>query len=163
MMNEPRDKDDGETISEYLAGFTEELAIDAVGLWQIVPAGRDGFGLSGAELVDFVRRGVGALLAKGARPVVGSADEERNWTLVNYGNTAEEICDAVISEWLKTGRDPNVGDVWFALPDIYEETFAPGERAKWQQDFVGGRRVDLRTEPADAPAAPTLVAPKRSV
>jgi hypothetical protein len=26
-----------------------------------------------------------------------------------------------IDEWQKSGRDPDVGDVWFATPNVYEE------------------------------------------
>ena len=49
-----------------------ELPIDAVGLWQIMAAGRGGFELSGTELVEFVRLVLLALFEKGAKPVTGA-------------------------------------------------------------------------------------------
>ena len=50
-----------------------ELPIDAVGLWQIMAAGRGGFELSGTELVEFVRLVLLALFEKG-----GQAGYRRN-------------------------------------------------------------------------------------
>lgn len=122
MTKERRDKYYGTTIEERIAQVPEELDIDAVGLWQIVPFGREGFGLAGDELDDYVRRHILALLAKGAKPVVGATDDIHYWTLVDYGRTPDEIADAIIAEWHAMGRDPNPGDVWFAIPDIYEAT-----------------------------------------
>jgi hypothetical protein len=51
-------------VEEWIAAVPNELPIDAVGLWQIVPAGRDGFELSGLELIEFVRLNLLALLEK---------------------------------------------------------------------------------------------------
>jgi len=55
----------GSTIDERLSQVPNELAIDAVGLWQIVSFGRQGFDLSGEPLTDYVRRHILALLGKG--------------------------------------------------------------------------------------------------
>src|SRR5262245_28807624 len=121
MKKELRKKYYGLTVEEWIEKVPGELAVDAVGLWQIVSSGRGGFGLSGDELIDFVRRNLFALFAKGAKPVQGALDNIYIWTLVDYGETAEDMADAIIDEWRKSGRDPNVGDVWFALPHIYEE------------------------------------------
>jgi len=119
MTQEPRDKFYGYTIGEWISKIPNELAADAVGLWQIVSFGRDGFGLSGPALVGYVRKSLFALLASGARPGVGALDGEHIWITVDYGNTAENVCDSIIAEWIASGRDPNEGDVWFALPHIY--------------------------------------------
>jgi hypothetical protein len=51
-MNNERVDYDGTPMSEYIASIPEELPRDAVGLWQIVPAGRNGFRLTGTELND---------------------------------------------------------------------------------------------------------------
>jgi hypothetical protein len=128
MKKELRDKFYGSTIEERLAQVPGELAIDAVGLWQIVSFGRQGFNLSGPELVDYVRRHILALLAKGAKPVVGARDNIHYWVLVDYGRTPDDIADAIVREWLSSGREPDPGDVWFALPHIYEATRPHGAR-----------------------------------
>jgi hypothetical protein len=120
MRSGLRHKIYGTPIEEWIASVPNELPIDAVGLWQIVPAGREGFELSGQELIDFVRLNLLALLEKGALPVTGAVDSVHFWTLVPYGETPNEIADAVIAEWIASGREPDVGGVWFALPHVYE-------------------------------------------
>ncbi len=119
MTQEPRDKFYGYTIDEWISKVPGELAVDAVGLWQIVSFGRAGFGLSGPALVEYVRRSLFALMANGARPVVGALDGEHIWTIADYGGAAEDVCNSIIAEWIASGRDPNEGDVWFALPSVY--------------------------------------------
>ena len=120
MTNEPRDKIYGTLMSEHIALIPGELPRDAVGLWQIVPAGRDGFGLHGAALTDFVRRGIGALLDAGAVPVRHDPASAYEWDQQKqYGSSSEGIISAVIAEWLKMPDDPLVlcGEgVWFARP-----------------------------------------------
>lgn len=69
MSIEPVDKYFGIPLSEWIKRTPNELEVDAVGFWQIVPVGRDSFGLEGGELNDFVRRSIIALLEKGAAPV----------------------------------------------------------------------------------------------
>jgi hypothetical protein len=122
MSVEPRDRHFGSTISEYMALMPGELSIDAVGLWQIVPVGRHDFGLEGAELVAFVRRALYALVGRGARPVLGGRGTEYAWVLQpQYGSTNQEIVEGVMAEWLAGGApDPGAGDLWFALPDVYQ-------------------------------------------
>jgi len=119
MTQELRDRFYGYTIDEWISKVPGELDVDAVGLWQIVSFGREGFELSGNSLVEYVRRNLLALTAAGARPVVGALDGEHIWTKVDYGDTADEVCDSIIAEWVASGRDPNEGDVWFAKPHIY--------------------------------------------
>src|SRR6266404_1553041 len=119
MKNELRHKLYGHTVEEWIEKVPGELLVDAVGLWQIVSSGREGFGLSGGELVDYVRKNLFALFAKGAKPVQGALDNIHFWKLVNYGETPAEMADAIISEWRNSGRDPDPGGVWFALPHIY--------------------------------------------
>lgn len=107
MTNELRDKYYGRTLDEYLSTLPGELPIDAVGLWQVVPSGRDGFGLSGSELDAFVRRGVLALLAAGAVPVRHVPGSDYEWDIQKqYGVAPEEIADAVVAEWRAMPDDP---------------------------------------------------------
>jgi hypothetical protein len=112
-----RDRIFGQTVMEYIQTVAGELPIDAVGLWQIVPAGRQRFGLHGDDLTEFVRRSVFALLARGAMPVVGGGGTKFDWILQSqYGETNEEIVDAVVKEWLVSGAaDGDPGGLWFAL------------------------------------------------
>jgi hypothetical protein len=42
------------------------------------------------------------------------------WTTVHYGDTPEEMANAIVKEWLRAGRDPDVGGPWFAIEHIYE-------------------------------------------
>lgn len=112
------DKFFGKTVLEYIQTVPGELPVDAVGLWQMIPMGRQGFGLSGDDLTEFVQRCVLALLEKGAKPVMGGAGTQYDWTLQpQYGETNEEIASAVVSEWLASGAgDSDPGGLWFALP-----------------------------------------------
>ena len=119
MNRELRDKFYGQTIDEWISTLPGELPVDAVGLWQIVSFGREGFGLSGEELEDLVRRGIKELFAKGAKPVVGAMDGIHVWTTVDYGNNVASVSEAIIEEWRNSRRDPDAGDVWFALPHIF--------------------------------------------
>jgi hypothetical protein len=111
----------GGTVLEYIQKVPAELPIDAVGLWQIVPRGRRRFGLSGDDLTEFVSRCVSALLARGAKPVVGGGGTKYDWIYQpQYGETNSEILDSIMKEWLASGSpecDP--GGLWFALPSPY--------------------------------------------
>lgn len=121
MTSDPRHKDYGYSIEHAISMIPGELSIDAVGLWQIVPIGRDGFGLSGQALTDFVRRGISALLDAGAVPVRHQSGSGYDWTPEKqYGQSAAQITDAVVREWLAMPDDPLAlcGEgVWFAKPD----------------------------------------------
>jgi hypothetical protein len=135
MNKERRDKFHGQTVEEWIERIPGELPIDAVGLWQIVSFGREGFGLTGDELDNVVRRAIAALLTKGAMPVVGAMDGVHVWTPVNYGDTAEKISEAIVSEWHNSGRDPDGGDVWFALPHILDASLPPNGPWKRKEDL----------------------------
>lgn len=130
MIEPLRDRLFGQTLDEWIEKVPRELPVDAVGLWQIVGFACDGFGLSGKELVQCVRRCLFGLFAKGARPVTGALDNVFIWKLVPYGETPEEMADNIIGEWLNAGRDPDLGDIWFALPHIYNEKKPPGSPVK---------------------------------
>lgn len=119
MTAEPRHLNYGTPMSEWIAQTPNELPRDAVGMWQIVPRGRRGFGLEGDALTDFVRRCIAALLARGAVPVVGGADKGYFWIeQTRYGRTRAEIIATVVSEWLANGAtDEDPGGLWFALPE----------------------------------------------
>jgi hypothetical protein len=115
-----KDKFFGETLIECIQETPDELSVDAVGLWQIVSAGRHGFELSDDDLAEFVRLCVLALLEHGAKPVIGGGGTEYDWILQpQYGEKNEEITSAVVNEWLAMGGDSDPGGLWFALPSPY--------------------------------------------
>lgn len=121
MSTEPVNKYNGVALGDWIKACPNELDIDAVGFWQVVSNMRRGFGLSGDDLDRAVRDSLNALLARGALPVVGSvSDGVGYWTHVpHYGAEASAIVEAVIAEWHAMRRDPDVGDIWFALPHLH--------------------------------------------
>jgi hypothetical protein len=120
MTTEPQKNSYGRTVAEVLERLSGELPRDAVGLWQIVPQGRDGFGFADDELIDFVERGIRSLLASGAYPVRHVPNSGYDWTRQpQYGSSTEEIVMSIIAEWLAMPDDPITlcgQGVWFARP-----------------------------------------------
>jgi hypothetical protein len=118
MKEEPKHLLYGYPMSEWIKMVANELPIDAVGMWQIVPGGRHGFGLEGDALTDCVRRCIAELLSRGAVPVVGGGLEgEHDWIAQpQYGSKPDEIIENVVREWLANGaKDEDPGGLWFAL------------------------------------------------
>ena len=76
MTDEPRHKYYGNLMSDYVVQVANELPVDAVGLWQIVPGGRRGFDLEGEALTAYVRRCIAELLSLGALLVIGGGQSE---------------------------------------------------------------------------------------
>jgi hypothetical protein len=120
MSDEPAHKRFGTPMSQYIVQVANELPVDAVGLWQIVPGGRYDFDLEGDALTDYVRRCIAELLSRGAVPVIGGADKGYYWIpQPQYGSHPKEIIDNVIREWLANGaQDEDPGGLWFALPEM---------------------------------------------
>lgn len=116
MITEPLDKYFGIPLSQWIERTPNELDVDAVGLWQIVPEGRDSFGLEGKALRDFVKRSVMALVERGAVPVLPSPDKNEDWVRQDqYGVSPSAVASGVITEWQASGVDPTVDGLWFAL------------------------------------------------
>lgn len=118
---EPRHRTFGTTLSEWISLTPRELPIDAVGLWQIVKNLESGYGLSGKALEDAVRSSVEALLAAGALPVQGSRADSRWHLRSDLAKPQEQVLEKVMAYWKTLGRDPDVGDIWFAKREMYEE------------------------------------------
>lgn len=119
MSNDPINRFYGMRLSEWIEMIPDDLDVDAVGLWHIIPGLRRSFGMTDeAAIEDATRQVLARLLARGARPVIGGG----GWHVVTeYGDTPQAIIDAVIAEWKRKGVDPDVEDVWFALPRFYEK------------------------------------------
>ena len=120
MTIEPRHSFYDTPLGEWIEKVPNELAIDAVGLWQIIPALRKSFGLAGDALDDAIRTTLRGVLARGARPVKGSLTRPNAWEEVQEYGGRNDIVEAVIDEWKAMGRDPDVGDVWFILPEFID-------------------------------------------
>lgn len=104
------------TFENWQDRLLDMLRSDAVHLCQIVGAARDEFALEGRDVVEFTRRAVAAVLDAGGMPVKTAADA--SWVAdTKYGRTKANMVDNIVDEWLALGRDPDLGDLWFALPD----------------------------------------------
>lgn len=121
MTREPQDKTYGGSMSEWIACTPGTLNDLPVGMWKIVNDGRQGFGLEGEALADFIRRSIYALMDAGAKPVA-DAEKAGRWVLqTQYGSNKREVAEAVIQEWLREGAPtPEVWrGLWFGLPWSY--------------------------------------------
>lgn len=121
MSTEPRHRVYRKTLSEWIALGPGSLDIDATALFHFIPTGERDFGLNGAELEDFVRRYIAALLDAGAIPVKSGKGTACDWVPSRqYGTEKGEIIDNVVKAWHSIGNDPIelawLG-IWFARPD----------------------------------------------
>ncbi len=105
----------GTPLSEWIQLIPNELEDDAVGLWQIIPVLRLSFGLSGTELEHKAREVIHMLLARGARPIIGANPHK---PVTRYDDDPADVVNGIVADWHRVGRDPSLGDVWFALPDF---------------------------------------------
>ena len=110
----------GTPIDEWIERTPNELPVDAVGLWQVVVGFTRGFDLSGAELEHYVRLSVAKLLERGALPVQGNRN--RGWSVrQDLAGPRGESLERIIAYWKSLSHEPNVGDVWFALPQFIDD------------------------------------------
>lgn len=114
MTNEPVDKYFGIPMSEWIARVPNELDIDAVGLWQIIPVGIDSFGLSGWRLEDFGYRCIVALLQQGAIPVKSMLGVSGWVPETKYRGSHEEMAIQIINDWKAGELVPDQDGLWFA-------------------------------------------------
>lgn len=120
MIGHRKHKVYGDTVDEWVELTPGALNQGPEGIFAIIGAGTQGFGLNGEELIEFVRRSIHALLRAGAVPVLGGKGTGYEWIAQHqYGKTENEITEAIIQEWLKIGNDSFslAGHVWFARPD----------------------------------------------
>lgn len=116
MTQDPIDKNFGIPLGEWIERIPNELGMDAVGLWQIVRAGRYSFDLNDDALRDFVRRGIVALLKRGAVPARPSHEPNIFWVPQEcYGDDPDSIADSIVEEWESSRVDPDQDGLWFSL------------------------------------------------
>ena len=116
QQGEPTHSIFGTPLSEWLLLVPNELPRDAVGLWQITPALEHHFALSGGALENAVRQAIRGLLAAGAIPVEGGSSPGQWAARGDLAGSGEAGIDRVVQYWRELGREPDVGDIWFALP-----------------------------------------------
>jgi len=102
---------EGLSINYNIAG------IEYVGFNDIVSFGHQ-LDLSGSDLVEYVRREIQERLAKGTKPF--RHGEVSGYIPVDYGNGPNEIADAIIAEWLASGKNFNSRDLLFLDPKLVE-------------------------------------------
>lgn len=116
MTQEPRDKYFGVSMNVWIARLPNELDVDAVGLWQIIPVGSDSFGLSGQRLDEFTCRCIMALLQRGAVPVRAVSGVVGWVPDIAYRGSHEGIAKQIIHEWKIHKLVPDHDGLWFSLP-----------------------------------------------
>ena len=124
MIDQKRHNFYGSTVEEWVHYLPAHLDDIGIGLDAIVQAGRHGFELENAELVEFVRRSIRALVRSGAKPRhLSSRTHPERKVILHYGkNTEEEMVEGVIADWLASGAgNLEWGDFWFALPETFDE------------------------------------------
>lgn len=106
---------------EWFRRATDEATRDPVGMWQMVKAGRDGFGLTGLALDDFVREFIIELVKSGAVPVIGDRAAKFGWRpLQLHGADPKSLADSLVDDWHRAKSDPDVDGVWFAAPSVWQ-------------------------------------------
>ncbi|WP_431286655.1 hypothetical protein [Roseateles chitinivorans] len=111
----------GLSDAEWMQRSLDGARSDPIGMWQMVRAGREGFGLSGAPLEDFVQRFITEMITGGAEPIVGDDAAEFGWISADRpGGSPKETAEALVEEWTRSGVDPDVDGVWFAFPQVWK-------------------------------------------
>ena len=111
-------------MDQFAESVAAELAIDAVGMWQVVPYARKDFSGDEKLVEQAIRRCLLHMFGVGAMPVVAAHGGIHHWAVKDtYGKTNEQMANAIIAEWQAGGSlDPKPYDsLWFALPAIYLE------------------------------------------
>ena len=124
MIDERKHRIHGESVRDWIRYLPVELDDIGIGLHAIVQTGRYDFELADSELTEFIRRSIGALVQKGARPEhLSSRSHFDRRVKLHYGSdTTEEIVEGVIADWIASGaKDLEWGDFWFALPGTFNE------------------------------------------
>ncbi|MEM7696053.1 MAG: hypothetical protein AAF318_16510 [Pseudomonadota bacterium] len=129
MRTDLTDPEDGTPILEYIASFGSDPDDFE---WFTFPAhGEETFGLSGADLDEFVARCVTACLANGCVPVDGHRDGKWVPTYA-YGITDDEIAWNMVRAWhALDGRQTEFGELFFSWKDwIGKDDYAEWTRRR---------------------------------
>ena len=111
----------GTTKLDWFQGGLNEAKYDPIGFWMIVMDGRGGYGLNDGPLEQFVFDFIVVLLQGGAIPVIGDSTRASGWSPVyKYGQDPQAAASEIVREWRDSQGDPDVEDIWFALPEVVE-------------------------------------------
>ncbi|WP_076520255.1 hypothetical protein [Achromobacter sp. MFA1 R4] len=132
MTREPVDKYFGIRLSDWIERLPNELDVDAVGLWQIIPVGMDSFGLEGNDLDLFAYRCIMALLQKGAVPVRAIKGAPGWVPDLAYRGPHEDIANQIVREWRSSKLAPDHDGLWFSL--VRQDSFWSPARAGCRGD-----------------------------
>jgi hypothetical protein len=115
--------DPDDTAALYIETRPYDIDGDGEGFWGIPSWGRS-FGFEGDDLTEFVRLCVLRLLEAGAVPVRHAESGTLRWKeQAQYGSSRDEIADAIVAEWLKSGGgDPPWEYLWFVTRRVLETT-----------------------------------------
>ena len=108
------------TIERYLEKAHEELDFDLVGLWNLIPEGRETYGLKDAELREFLVYAIIQLLEYGGKVIEQQGSTNVYWEeTTRFGTAPEKIALNIVKEWNAQGEpDPEVWEsVAFAKPE----------------------------------------------
>lgn len=120
MQLTPTHSSFGTPIGEWIECVANELLIDAVGLWQVVGPLEQAFSLSGEQLEHYVQASIAKLVECGALPVQGN--DKRQWSVrKDLAYPIDQVPRKVVQYWQSLNRQPDVGDLWFALPCFIED------------------------------------------
>ncbi len=113
MTRDLIDKDFGIPMSEWISRIPNNLEYDIVGLWEIIPTGRERFDLAGDDLVDFVRRCFVGVLDHGGKFKCGLNDHP-NWkSIEDFSGTSAEIASRLVDAWTRSETEPDWYELWF--------------------------------------------------
>ena len=103
-------------LEAWASAVAAELQIDAVGMWQVVGGARRSFPVSESRQAEAIAMAVSSLLAAGAQPVFGS-HVTKGWHVAAefQGHSAQ---NRILAYLQNLNREPNIGDLWFALPEF---------------------------------------------
>src|SRR5690606_3979257 len=107
----------GMEVNEWISRVPNELSRAAVGLWQIIGAALDEFHYYGSELEECARQCIEGLVARGAVAVIGNSHPQYPWKKAHQFPTLEAIIEHVRKRYVEGGAEPDLGDIWFAVPE----------------------------------------------
>lgn len=119
----------GTPIYEWISKVPNELPQDAVGMWQLVTSGEEGFGLEEEDLDEYISLCIAGILNAGAKPVYGQKKETYSIWVLNkkYIGSNDEIVKLILQD-LKNAKIESeelyknfIFGLWFALPEFVEK------------------------------------------
>jgi hypothetical protein len=116
MIHNLRYNGTGSLAPDYMLAIAKQSAYETIGMWEIIPAGRQAFGLTGSQLSEFIRQFIFVLITSGWVPVKVDTSVPGHWKWVEqeqYGSAPDVISVAIVDEWKSVGYiDPEWDSEW---------------------------------------------------